>query len=238
MAHDSRGMRLGITSDWSAKWYASSKEYSKILNSDLLARLYLEKHLKPAGVSNILIERDANDLAIPKIKVYVARPGLVIGKKGDLAERVKNKLQSIMGAPVYLSIQEIARPELDAKLIAENIANQLVRRMNHKRAMKKVISTAMRSGALGIKIKVSGRLGGVEIARNECYTEGSVPLNTLRAHIDDGYAVAHTGSGAVGVTVFIHCSPDMLKRDVNKKSGNRKVMGRKNYSEARRTSRN
>jgi small subunit ribosomal protein S3 len=204
-----RGIRLGITADWRAKWYAKPRDYAKLLHADLLARADLEKALKPAGVGLINIARASNaseqsGKQLVKITAHVARPGVVIGKKGGAVERMKQRLETIMGMPVNLSIQEVRKPELDAKLIAENIASQLVRRVSHRRAMKRAIASAMRMGALGIKIRVAGRLGGTEIARNETYQEGQMPLQEFRAMIDRDTATAHTSSGAIGVAVSIY----------------------------------
>lgn len=210
------GIRLGIMTsagtinvDWRAKWYAKPKDYAKILHSDLLARGYLEKALYSAGVSRILISRAANtDKNVPnqpvRIIAHVARPGVVIGKKGGSIERIQKELGKILNTPVYLSIKEIIKPELDAKLIAENIASQLVKRINYRRAVKRAITTSMRMGALGIKITVSGRIGGTEIARRETFHEGRMPLHEFRARIDRDTATARTTSGAIGIIVCIH----------------------------------
>lgn len=204
-----RGIRLGITAEHRAKWYAKPTAYAKILNADLAARAYLEKALKPAGVGAIIIAREANiggsrSQEMVRITADVARPGVVIGKKGEAVDRMKKQLEVIMGMPVHLSIQEVRKPELDAKLIAENIASQLVRRIGHRRAMKRAVSTAMRMGALGIKVRVAGRLGGTEIARSEVYQEGRMPLHEFKANIDRDFATAHTSSGAIGIMVWIH----------------------------------
>ena len=176
------GIRLGITRTSTARWYAKkSREYADNLYSDLKARAMISKALLQAGVSSIHIERFARNA---KITIYVARPGVVIGKKGEYIDRLREKLEKLMLVPVRLSVVEVKKPELDAKLVAENIAQQLERRVMFRRAMKRAVQTALRLGALGIKINVSGRLGGAEIARSERYQEGSVPLHTFRANID------------------------------------------------------
>jgi small subunit ribosomal protein S3 len=211
-----RGARLGITAEWRARWYAHPREYAKKVHIDLLARSYLEKALKSAGVSAIFIafttkasttSTDSLAHELANITAHVARPGIVIGKKGSAIDSMKKELEAIMGMPVYLSIQELRKPELDAKLIAENVASQLVRRVNHRRAMKKAGDTAMNMGALGVKIIVSGRLGGTEIARREAYHKGSVPVRTLSRFIDYDQATAQTASGKIGVIVYVHVKP-------------------------------
>lgn len=194
------GIRLGIVKDWNAKWYATSKDYANTLHSDLQTRAYLEKELAPAGVSCIRIERPARNA---RIIVNVARPGVVIGKKGEYVEKLGKNIELIMGIPVHLSVEEVRKPELDAKLVAESIAQQLERRVMFRRAMKRSVSSAIRLGAKGIKINVSGRLGGAEIARSEWYREGRVPLHTFRADIDYGTAEAKTTYGIIGVKVWI-----------------------------------
>ncbi len=194
------GIRLGIVKDWTAKWYARSRDFADILNADIKARVFLEKELAPAGVSRILIERPAKNA---RITAYVARPGVVIGKKGEFVEKLSNQVSRIMGIPVHLVIEEVRKPELDSKLVAESIAQQLERRVMFRRAMKRAVTSAMRLGAKGIKINVSGRLGGAEIARSEWYREGRVPLHTFRADIDYGVAEAKTTYGIIGVKVWI-----------------------------------
>lgn len=194
------GIRLGIVKDWSAKWYADGRAYAETLSADLKARAYLEKELSQAAVSRIQIERPARNA---KIIIYSGRPGVIIGKKGEYLENIRKKLNDTMGVPVHLTIEEVRKPEIDAKLVAENVAQQLERRIMFRRAMKRAVSNAMRAGAEGIKIKVSGRLGGAEIARSEWYREGRVPLHTLRADIDYGVAEAKTTYGIIGVKVWI-----------------------------------
>jgi small subunit ribosomal protein S3 len=194
------GIRLGITADWKAKWYAKKRDYAQVLLKDIEIRTFLDKQLSAAGVSSIHIERLARTA---KITAFVARPGVVIGKKGDFIEQIKKKAEKMMGVPVNLRIEEVRKPELDSKLVAENIAQQLERRVLFRRAIKRAGSSALRLGAKGIKINVSGRLGGAEIARSEWLREGRVPLHTFRADIDYGVAEAKTTYGIIGVKVWI-----------------------------------
>lgn len=194
------GIRLGIVKDWTSKWYADSKSYASTLWSDIQVREYLEKALAQAQVSRIQIERPAQNAVIT---AHVARPGVVIGKKGGDVERLRNKVSSMMGIPVHLNIEEVRKPELDARLVAINVAQQLERRIMFRRAMKRAVTNALRAGAEGIKICVSGRLGGAEIARSEWYREGRVPLHTFRADIDYALAEAKTTYGIIGVKVWI-----------------------------------
>jgi len=194
------GIRLGIVKDWNSTWYADSKDYANLLASDLKVREYVLKRLANASVSKVKIERPAKSA---HITIHTARPGIVIGKKGEDIEKLRQKLTRMMGIPVQVNVEEVRKPETDAQLVAENIAQQLERRIMFRRAMKRAISTAMRQGALGIKINVAGRLNGAEIARSECYREGRVPLHTLRADIDYGFAEAKTTYGIIGVKVWI-----------------------------------
>lgn len=194
------GIRLGIVKDWSSRWYASSKDFANTLCADLKVREYLQKKLALAGVSRIQIDRPARNA---KITAYVARPGVVIGKSGKEIEVLREGAAKILQVPVHITIEEVRKPELDAKLVAETVAQQLEKRVMFRRAMKRVVTTAMRLGAKGIKICVSGRLGGTEIARSEWYREGRVPLHTLRADIDYGLAEAFTTYGVIGVKVWI-----------------------------------
>ncbi|MEJ2609784.1 MAG: 30S ribosomal protein S3 [Candidatus Thiodiazotropha sp.] len=194
------GIRLGIVKDWTSKWYANSKHYSTLLNNDLEVRDYLQKRLSQASVSRIQIDRPANNA---HITVHTARPGLVIGKKGEDIDALRAEVSSMMGIPVHMSIEEIRKPELDAQLVGESIAQQLERRVMFRRAMKRSVQNAMRLGAEGIKVHISGRLNGAEIARSEWYREGRVPLHTLRADIDYGFAEANTTYGIIGVKVWI-----------------------------------
>jgi small subunit ribosomal protein S3 len=197
------GMRLGIVRDWSSKWYADSKHYADYLNRDIQVRAYLRKKLAHASVSSVQIERPASNA---RIIIHTARPGIVIGRKGEDIENLRKEVSNIIAIPVQnvqISVEEIRKPELDAYLVAESIANQLERRIMFRRAMKRAVSNAMRLGAQGIKINVSGRLNGAEIARSEWYREGRVPLHTLRADIDYGLAEAFTTYGVIGVKVWI-----------------------------------
>ena len=194
------GIRLGITKDHSSVWYADSKTYSQKLLNDLEVRKYLEKKLVKASVSRIVIERPAQNA---RITIHTARPGIVIGKKGEDVETLRQDLSRMMGIPVHINIEEIRKPDTDARLVAQNIAGQLERRVMFRRAMKRAVQNSMRSGAKGIKVQVSGRLGGAEIARTEWYREGRVPLHTLRADIDYSTFEAHTTYGVLGVKVWI-----------------------------------
>jgi small subunit ribosomal protein S3 len=194
------GIRLGIVKDHNSVWYADKKNYADRLIADLRVRAYIEKKLANASVSRIVIERPA---ATAKITIHTARPGIVIGKKGEDVDKLRKQVASMMGVPIQINIEEIRKPDLDAKLVAQSVAQQLERRVMFRRAMKRVMQNALRSGAQGIRIQVSGRLGGVEIARTEWYREGRVPLHTLRADIDYGTHEAHTTYGVIGVKVWI-----------------------------------
>lgn len=194
------GMRLGIVKDWTSTWYADTKNYANYLNADLQIRAFLRKKLAHASVSRIQIERPAHNA---RIVVHTARPGIVIGKKGEDIESLRKQVSQLMGIPAHISVEEIRKPELDAYLVAESVAQQLERRIMFRRAMKRAVSNSMRLGAQGIKINVAGRLNGAEIARSEQYREGRVPLHTLRADIDYGLAEANTTYGVIGVKVWI-----------------------------------
>jgi small subunit ribosomal protein S3 len=194
------GIRLGIVKDWSSKWYADSKHYADYLNMDIKVREHIKKALSHASVSKIQIERPANNA---RITIHTARPGIVIGKKGEDIENLRKDISKIMGVPVNVNIEEIRKPELDAYLVAENIAQQLERRIMFRRAMKRAVTNAMRLGAQGVKVRVSGRLNGADIARAEWYHEGRVPLHTLRADIDYGFYEAQTTYGVIGVKVWL-----------------------------------
>jgi small subunit ribosomal protein S3 len=194
------GMRLGIASDWSSKWYADSTQFADLLEIDLKIRSFIKKKLSHASVSRIQIERPARTAYIT---IHTARPGVVIGKKGEDIEALRKVVSEMMGIPVHINIEEIRKPELDAQLVAESVAQQLERRIMFRRAMKRAVTNAMRLGAQGIKICVSGRLNGAEIARSEWYREGRVPLHTLRADIDYGLAEANTTYGVIGIKVWI-----------------------------------
>ena len=193
------GLRLGINRTWDSRWFAG-KGYADLLHQDLKMRKFLRKRLQQAGVSRIVIERPAKSA---KVTIYSARPGVVIGKKGGDIEKLRSELASMTETDVNLNIIEVRKPEIDANLIAENVAQQLSRRVAFRRAMKRAVQSAMRLGALGIRINCSGRLGGAEIARTEWYREGRVPLHTLRAEIDYGEATAQTTYGACGVKVWV-----------------------------------
>ena len=193
------GFRLGFIRSWDSKW-VSRKNYAKWLHEDIHLRRYIRKHLERAGISRVFIER-AGDKA--KINVHTARPGIVIGKRGAGVENLKKELQKIVDSEVFLNIREVRKAEVDAQLVAENVASQLVNRVAFRRAMKKAVSTSLKFGAKGIKIHCAGRLGGAEMARREWYREGRVPLHTLRADIDYGLAVAKTTYGTIGVKVWI-----------------------------------
>lgn len=198
------GIRLGITKEWVSKWYADSQSFSAYVQQDHEVRIFLKKKLKDASVSRIQIERPAKKA---NITIHTARPGIVIGKKGEDIERLRGEVARMLKMVIHdvrLNISEIRKPELDAQLVAEGIAQQLERRVMFRRAMRRAITNTMRIGAEGIKVKVAGRLNGAEIARSETYREGSVPLHTLRADIDYGLAEAHTTYGVIGVKVWIY----------------------------------
>ncbi|ADE11012.1 30S ribosomal protein S3 [Sideroxydans lithotrophicus] len=196
------GFRLSVQKNWTSKWYSNSKHFSELLLKDIEVRDYLKKKLAGAGVSKIVIERPAKNA---KITIYTARPGVVIGKKGEDIESLRNELKKRMGLPdVGLNIEEVRKPEVDAQLIADSITQQLEKRIMFRRAMKRAMQNAMRLGAQGIKIMSSGRLNGIEIARTEWYREGRVPLHTLRADIDYGTSEALTTYGLIGVKVWVY----------------------------------
>jgi len=194
------GIRLGIVKPWNSTWYANSGEYADNLQSDFQVRQFLTKELKNASVSRIVIERPAKSI---RVTIHTARPGVVIGKKGEDVEKLRNTVAKMAGVPAQINIAEVRKPELDGKLVADSIASQLERRVMFRRAMKRAVQNAMRLGAKGIKVEVSGRLGGAEIARTEWYREGRVPLHTLRADIDYATSEAHTTYGVIGVKVWI-----------------------------------
>jgi small subunit ribosomal protein S3 len=194
-----KGFRLGVVESWDSKWFAK-REYSELLHEDLRVRKFLKQRLYHAGISKVEIERAANKA---KINIYTARPGIVIGKKGAEIEKLKSELARITSRESFINIHEVRRPDVDAQLVAENVALQLQKRVAFRRAMKKAVTSALRLGADGIRIACSGRLGGAEIARREWYREGRVPLHTIRADIDYGLAEAHTTFGAIGVKVWI-----------------------------------
>ncbi|MBC7189399.1 30S ribosomal protein S3 [Candidatus Aerophobetes bacterium] len=196
------GLRIGIIKGWESRWYADDKDYAKFLHSDLKIREYLMEKFKRAGVSEVLIERATNKL---KITIKAARPGIIIGRKGETIEKTKQEIsQFAPDAKIFLNVVEVPHPELDAQLVAERIASQLEKRVSAKRAMREAISRALERGAEGIKIMCKGRIGGAEIARQEWMKEGKIPLHTLKADIDYGYATAHTTYGCIGVKVWIY----------------------------------
>ena len=194
------GIRLGIVKEWTSKWYADSKDYANLLNTDLQVRAFLKKKLSQASVSRIQINRPAKNA---NITIHTARPGVVIGKKGEDIDKLRAEISQMMGIPVHIGIEEIRKPELDAQLVAESVAQQLERRIMFRRAMKRAVQNSMRLGAEGIRINIAGRLNGAEIARSEWNREGRVPLHTLRADIDYGFAEANTTYGVLGVKVWI-----------------------------------
>ena len=211
------GFRLGISTEYSSKWYANSKDYASYLLDDHRIRDYLKTELKNASVSKIVIERPTKEAIIT---IYTSRPGIVIGKKGEDIEKFRIKISSILKVEksmVKVNVKEIKKPELDAQLVAEGITQQLERRIMYRRAMKRAVTNTMRLGALGIKVNVAGRLNGAEIARSEWYREGRVPLHTLDAAIDYGFAEALTTYGIIGVKVWIY-SEDEIQEDTNKKT--------------------
>jgi small subunit ribosomal protein S3 len=195
------GIRLGISKDWNSKWYANKKQYAGFLVADLKVREMLRKRLAQAGISKILIERPANNA---RVTIHTARPGVVIGKRGEDIEKLRKDVSQLMGVPAHINVSEVRKPELDAQLVAESIAQQLERRIMFRRAMKRAVGNSMRLGALGIKVNVAGRLNGAEIARSEWYREGRVPLHTLRADVDYGFAEARTTYGVIGIKVWIY----------------------------------
>jgi len=223
------GMRVGIIKDWNARWFAKKGDFANYIKEDHDIRVQLKKQLYAAGISRIETERAANKLTV---NIYTAKPGIVIGKGGQGVEVLKGQLSRQTGKTVVLNIIEVKRPDIDAQLVAENIASQLERRISFRRAMKQAISRAMKGGALGIKAMCSGRLGGAEIARSEKYHDGSIPLQTLRADIDYGFAEAHTTYGRIGCKVWIYKgeilgnplrdkfkTPEGGSKDVNAKKG-------------------
>jgi small subunit ribosomal protein S3 len=201
------GLRLGITRTWSSNWFAKEK-FPDYLHEDMLVRNYLKKRLEHGGISVIEIERTAKRVTV---NIHTSRPGIVIGKKGEEVERLKGELQHLTQKEIQINIREVKKPEMDAQLVGDNIARQVEKRVSYKKATKKAISTAMRMGAEGIKVTVSGRLNGAEIARTETFKEGRVPLHTLRAIIDFAHSTAHTTYGTVGVKVWI-CKGEVIKK--------------------------
>jgi small subunit ribosomal protein S3 len=205
------GFRLAVTRNWASKWYANSRDYGDMLIDDLKVRMHLRKRLKNASVGRVLIERPSKTA---RITIFSARPGVVIGKKGEDIELLKVDLQRMLGVPVHVNIEEIRKPEVDAQLIADSITQQLEKRIMFRRAMKRAMQNAMRLGAQGIKIMSSGRLNGAEIARTEWYREGRVPLHTLRADIDYGFSEASTTYGIIGVKVWVYKGDTLGRTDL------------------------
>jgi len=205
------GFRLAVSRNWSSRWYASNKDFAGMLAEDIKVREYLKKKLKNASVSRVLIERPAKNA---RITIYSARPGVVIGKKGEDIENLKRELGRQLGVPVAVNIEEVRKPEIDAQLIADSITQQLEKRIMFRRAMKRAMQNAMRLGAQGIKIMSAGRLNGIEIARTEWYREGRVPLHTLRADIDYGTSEAKTTYGVIGVKVWVYKGDTLGRNDL------------------------
>jgi small subunit ribosomal protein S3 len=203
------GLRLGIVKTWDSRWYAG-KNYADYILEDFKIRKFIKKKLYHAGISKIEIERSSKRV---RLRIYTARPGIVIGKKGSEIEQLKNELEKMITQEVLIDIQEVRKPEIDAQLVAENVAAQIERRVAFRRAMKRGVSSAMRFGAKGVKIICAGRLGGAEMARTEWYREGRVPLHTLRADIDYGFTEANTTYGIIGIKVFVF-NGEILKKDV------------------------
>jgi small subunit ribosomal protein S3 len=206
------GFRLALTRDWSSRWYSTNSNFAATLLEDIKVREYLKKRLKNASVARVLVERPAKNA---RITIFSARPGVVIGKKGEDFELLKADIQRLMGVPVHVNVEEVRKPELDAQLIADSIAQQLQKRIMFRRAMKRAMQNAMRLGAQGIKIMSSGRLNGIEIARTEWYREGRVPLHTLRADIDYGVSEALTTYGIIGIKVWVYKGDSLDKSDVS-----------------------
>lgn len=196
-----KGLRIGIIRDWEGKWFADKKNYAGLLHEDIKIRKYIKKKLFAAGISRVQIERAANRV---KISIHTAKPGIVIGRGGAEVENLRKQLEALTGKQVSVNIVEVKVPELDAQLVAENVAAQIEKRIAFRRAMKQVVSRSMKMGAKGIKVMVGGRLAGAEIARSEWYSEGKVPLHTLRADIDYGFAEANTTYGKIGIKVWIY----------------------------------
>jgi small subunit ribosomal protein S3 len=225
------GIRLGIAKDWNSKWYANKGDYAKYLAADLKVREMLRKKLAAAGISKIQIERPAKTA---RVTIHTARPGVVIGKKGEDIEKLRKEVSQLMGVPAHINVNEVRKPELDAQLVAESIAQQLERRIMFRRAMKRSVGNAMRLGALGIKINVSGRLNGAEIARSEWSREGRVPLHTLRADIDYGFAEAKTTYGIIGIKVWVYKGEIFDLSQIGQESKEEQSQPRREGGEGRR----
>ena len=228
---DPRGLRLGISKDWESNWYAEGKDYVKKLNSDIKIREFLEKELKDASVSEIDIERKKNRI---DVKINTSRPGVIIGHGGEDINKLREKIKRVTGEDVYINIVEVKNPNLNASIVAQNIARQIENRANFRNVQKKAIKDTMKAGAKGIKTLVSGRLGGAEMARSEGYTEGTVPLQTIRADVDYAEAEALTTYGKLGIKVWIYKGEVLKKKDnkdtikVDRKGGNDDVNAKEN----------
>jgi small subunit ribosomal protein S3 len=195
------GFRVGVTRDWDSRWYASKQEYGRYLVEDFNIRKYIKKNLKFAGIAKTEVERTEDEV---EVLIHTARPGVVIGRRGAEVDRLREDLEALVDRKVSIKIKEVTKPELNAQLVAEGIAEQLIKRMNYRRAMKKAVETCIQGGVYGIKVRVSGRLGGAEIARADGYTVGNLPLQKLRADIDYGFAEAATTMGNIGVKVWLY----------------------------------
>ncbi len=217
------GLRIGINKDWQAKWYAPKNEVADLINQDIKIRDFIEKKLKAAAVNEIIIERTKNKI---EITLYTAKPGIVIGHGGEEVEKLKKEIKKLTGEEVKISIVEIKKPDMVAKLVADGIARQIEGRISFRMAQKRALRNTMKAGAKGIKTLVSGRLGGAEMARSEGYSEGMIPLHTLRANIDYGYARANTTFGVIGVKVWIYKGEILPNKQ--KKGGNLNVDAKKN----------
>lgn len=207
---DPHGLRVGVIKDWDSKWYAGKKEFSDKLVEDYKIREYVKKKLYVAGISKVEIERTASNV---RVNVLTAKPGLALGKNGEIVNKVKEDLTKMFGKDIIVNIVEVKNPDIDAQLVAENIAGQLERRIPYRKAMKQCMAKAMKAGAKGIKTAASGRLGGAEIARSEFYREGTIPLQTLRADIDYGFAEANTTYGKIGIKVWIYKGEVLPKKN-------------------------
>ena len=221
---DPRGLRLGVNKDWQSKWYAEGQEYIDALNNDIKIREYLTKELDDAAVSEIVIERKKNRV---DVKIYTAKPGVIIGRGGEDIEKLRNKIKNVCGEEVFVTINEVKNADLNAVLVAQSIAKQIENRGNFRNVQKKAIKNTMKAGAKGIKTAVSGRLGGAEMARTEGYTEGTVPLQTIRADVDYATAEADTTYGKIGVKVWIY-KGEILNKKSRKEGGNDDVNAKKN----------
>ncbi len=204
------GLRLGYIKPWKSRWYAQKKAFTDYLHEDIKIRKFLKEKLNFAGISNVEIERSSNRT---RVRIYTARPGVIIGRRGQEIDKVKEELADLTKAELFVDIKEVKNPQIDAQLVSENICQQLEKRVGFRRAMKKSVQMAMQKGALGIKVLAKGRLGGAEIARDEKYHEGKVPLSTFRADIDYGFAEAHTTYGSIGVKVWIYKGDILVKKE-------------------------